>query len=133
MRLSISHLVQHAGERFGFGLVKTSNELTLPLTNLDNSASAIMIFSDDSQSAIKLSSNESINRRNKHIAITFHFLRDITQKKEVIIQHKPDPQRVADMTTTPQWRIKLEYVKGLCRLQAGMGGSRGSVGILITD
>lgn len=62
----------------------------------------------DGQSAMNLASNESTNRRNKHIDITFHYSRDVTNNVE------ENYYMVADMLTNPLGRAKLERLRKLC-------------------
>lgn len=64
----------------------------------------------DSQSAISLSGNESINRRNKHIDITYHYVRDVTDKDsgQVELEYTPTSDMVADMMNKPLGRVKFE-------------------------
>lgn len=67
-----------------------------------------------SQSAVKLASNRFINRRNKHIDITYHCVRYVVNNKRVFISYIPASEMLADMMTEPLGRIKLEYICDLC-------------------
>ena len=84
------------------------------LTNYDASK-PIEVFSD-SQSAIKLGTNESINKRNKHIDISFHYVRDTISNGKVSFGYIATAHMVADMLTKPLERIKFEQLKHLCGL-----------------
>ena len=68
----------------------------------------------DSQSAIKLAANESINRRNKHIDITYHFVRDVTSNGDVWLCYVPTSEMVADMLNKPLGRVKFEKLRSMC-------------------
>ena len=68
----------------------------------------------DSQSAMKLAANESINRRNKHIDITFHYVREVTSNGEVTLGYVPTADMVADMLNKPLGRIKFEKLRSMC-------------------
>ena len=68
----------------------------------------------DSQSAIKLAANESINRRNKHIDITYHFVRDVTSSGEVSLGYVPTSDMAADMLNKPLARLKFERFRRMC-------------------
>ena len=70
----------------------------------------------DSQSAMKLASNESINRRNKHIDITFHYVREARENGQVTLHYVPTSEMVADMLTKPLGRIKFEKLRRLSGL-----------------
>lgn len=52
--------------------------------------------------------NESINRRNKHIDITFHHTKDMVTQKEFQLEHKPTIDIVADLLTEPLICIALQ-------------------------
>jgi len=88
----------------------------LPPLHASNIPKPAMLIFSDSQSAIKLSGNGSINRRNKHIDITYHFVRDVVTRKDVFLEYKPDKDMVADMLTKPLARIKLQHLTGICGL-----------------
>ena len=68
----------------------------------------------DSQSAMKLASNESINRRNKHIDITYHYVREATSNNEVSLGYVPTGEMVADMLNKPLGRLKFQKLRNLC-------------------
>ena len=74
----------------------------------------------DNQSAIALAENEAINRRNKHIDIAFHFVRDALRRSEIVLEHQPTTDMPADMLTKPLGRILLQkFIKsvGLTMIQ----------------
>ena len=72
---------------------------------------------DDSQSANKLAANASINRRNKHIDIKYHFVRHVVEDGQVIILYYPTSNMVADMLTKPLGRIQFEKLRHLCGMR----------------
>ena len=76
-----------------------------------------IILLSDSQSGINLSKNESINRRNKHIDITYHFVRHVTDEKEVLLRYTPTSEMVADMLNKPLGRVKFEKLRKLCGMR----------------
>lgn len=77
-----------------------------------------MVVFSDSQSGIKLSQNESINRRNKHIDVTFHFVRDVVARGDVELCYKPTSEMTADLMTKPLGRVKFEYFRELCGIRS---------------
>ena len=84
------------------------------LKSLDGlSENGKLIFAD-SASAMKLSKNESINRRNKHIDVTYHFVRDCVAKSQVNLEYIPTSEMVAEMLTKPLGRVKYEYLRDKC-------------------
>ena len=62
----------------------------------------------DNQGAIALAQNESINRRNKHIDIAYHFVRDAVKRGEVVLEYVPTTAMVADVFTKPLGRVLFE-------------------------
>jgi hypothetical protein len=53
----------------------------------------------DNQAAIKLSANDSIHDRSKHINIRYHFIRDVVNKKRVRIEWIDTKNQQADILT----------------------------------
>ncbi len=82
-------------------------------TDLKN---GIMLLTD-STSAMKLSNNESINRRNKHIDINYHFVRQVTDDGQVALLYIPTSEMVADMLTKPLGRIQFQKLRHLCGMR----------------
>ena len=76
-----------------------------------------LVLLADSQSAMKLADKESINRRNKHIDIPYHFVRSVTDEGKVILRYLPNGEMVADMLNKPLGRIKLQKLRALCGLR----------------
>lgn len=66
------------------------------------------IVKEDNQSAIEMVKSKKIKRRSKHIDTKYHFVRDLYQKGQIIIQYCPTEDMIADMMTKPLNRIKLE-------------------------
>ena len=85
-------------------------------TNLSNGLRLLA----DSQSAMKLAQNESINRRNEHIDIIYHYVREVTNNGDVQLEYCPTEEMVADMLTKALERIKFVNLRELCGI-AGKG------------
>ena len=62
----------------------------------------------DNQGAMKLADNLQFHNRTKHIDIRYHFVRDTLAAGEVILQHLPTADIVADVLTKPLPRDKHE-------------------------
>ena len=77
-----------------------------------------MIIYSDSNSAIKLSENESINHRNKHIEITFHYVWDVVSRDIVYLRYVWTNEMVSDVLTKPLDRDNFEKCVKLCGLQS---------------
>lgn len=70
----------------------------------------------DNAGTIAFAQNESTNRRNKHIDITYHFVRDAVQRKLVTLYHCPTTEMPADMLTKPLGRVLFEKFVGMVGL-----------------
>lgn len=53
----------------------------------------------DNQSAIELSKNAVFHKRSKHIDISFHFTRELVEKKVITIQYLRTELMIADILT----------------------------------
>ena len=84
---------------------------------LKNDLSSGMLIWADSDSGIKLAQNESINNRNKHIDITYHFIREVVSRGEIALKYVPTSEMVADMLTKPLGRIKFEKFRSMAGLR----------------
>jgi hypothetical protein len=63
----------------------------------------------DNQSCVKLSENPVSHDRSKHVEIMFHYIRDMVQRKAVLIQYLPTNEQIADVLTKPLSKLKFEY------------------------
>lgn len=68
----------------------------------------------DSQSVINLASNQCTNRRNKHIDITFHYVRDAANNGEADVGYVATSEMDADLLTKPLGRVTFERLRTLC-------------------
>jgi hypothetical protein len=55
----------------------------------------------DNQGAIKLATNPVFQKRTKHIAVKFHYTRDLIKQGDVELSYKPTDQMIADGLTKP--------------------------------
>eukprot|EP00171_Calliarthron_tuberculosum_P009762 IDg9762t1 len=62
----------------------------------------------DNNGAISTAQNTSINQRNKHVDIQYHFVRDCVAAKKVIFEHVGTENQIADILTKPLDRVKTE-------------------------
>lgn len=58
----------------------------------------IVVFSD-SQSAIQLCKNHVFHDRTKHIDVRYHYIRDVVEKEQVLLEKIPSEVNPADMGT----------------------------------
>lgn len=66
----------------------------------------------DNSSAIQLAKNPVFHGRTKHIEIDFHFIRERTVRKDILLHHISSHHQVADLFTKPLTRDRLQYLKG---------------------
>ena len=78
----------------------------------------------DSLSAIALTKDAQFHSRSKHIDIRHHFIRDVLERKEVVLSHVPGEVNPADALTKALPRPRSE---GLLYQLKGSTGRRGVV------
>jgi hypothetical protein len=54
------------------------------------------------QSCVKISDNPVFHDKSNHIEIKYHFIRDMVQRKEVLVQYLPTDEQVVDVLTKPR-------------------------------
>ena len=67
-----------------------------------------MVIYCDNSSAIDISKNLVQHSKTKHIEITYHFIRDLVERKIVCLEYIPTEQQNADIFTKPLDRSKFE-------------------------
>ncbi len=65
----------------------------------------------DNQGAIELTKIPAINQQNKHIAIQYHYVRDLVRTGTVVQKYCPTENMVADTLTKPLDRVRFNYHK----------------------
>ena len=65
----------------------------------------------DNQSCIKLTENPVFHDRSKHIEMRYHYIRDMIQRKVLILQYVPTAEQTADIFTKPLPLIKFAYFR----------------------
>ena len=75
-------------------------------------ATATVIFCDNS-SAIALSKNFVFHKRTKHIDTEFHYIRELVNNGEIILQHCRTQEQVADIRTKPLDQKSFEFLRKL--------------------
>eukprot|EP00253_Pinus_taeda_P016845 PITA_16845 len=73
-------------------------------------AKAIVIFCDNS-SAIALSKNSVFHKRTKHIDTGFHYIRELVNNGEIILEHCSTQEQVADILTKPLDQKSFEFLR----------------------
>ena len=65
----------------------------------------------DNQSCIKLSEILVFHDRSKHIAMRYHYVRDLVQKNILSIQYVPTAEQTVDILTKPLSLTKFVYFR----------------------
>jgi hypothetical protein len=60
----------------------------------------------DNNGSIAMARNPQFHQRSKHIAIRWHFIRDLISKNTITIEECRDPEQTADILTKPLTRSK---------------------------
>lgn len=67
----------------------------------------------DNESAIKLSKNPELHKRSKHIDIRYHYIREVYERGEFILNHIMSKEMIADIFTKALVKQKFEYLRSL--------------------
>ena len=70
-----------------------------------------MVVYHDNSSAIDISKNPAQHSKTKHIEITYHFIRDVIERKVVAIEYISTECQNADIFTKPLDRSKFESLR----------------------
>ena len=62
----------------------------------------------DNMAAIALASSPAATKRSKHIAIRYHYVRDLVAAGVITIEHISTHENLADIFTKPLGRLKFE-------------------------
>ncbi len=71
----------------------------------------------DNNGAIDTAYNSSTNRRNKHIDLVYHYVRDCTADNKISIEHCETSRQPADIFTKPLDRIKFQKFRSMQGVQ----------------
>ena len=71
----------------------------------------------DNDGTIAFSHNQSINRRNKHIDIAYHFVRDAIRREVVSLEQCATSEMTADIFTKPLGRVLFQNFVGYLGLR----------------
>eukprot|EP00253_Pinus_taeda_P029545 PITA_29545 len=71
---------------------------------------ATVIFCDNS-SAIALSKNSVFHKRTKHIDTRFHYIRELVNNGEIILEHCRTQEQFADIVTKPLDQKSFEFLR----------------------
>ena len=71
-----------------------------------------MILYCDNTSAINISKNPVMHTKTKHIAIKYHYLRELVQDKEVKMEYVNTKEQIDDIFTKVLPKEAHEYLRG---------------------
>ena len=71
----------------------------------------VVIYCDNTR-AINISKNPIMHSKIKHIAIKYHFLRELVQEKEVKLEYVIQRNKIADIFTKPLPKDAFLYLIG---------------------
>ena len=71
-----------------------------------------MIIYCDNTSAINISKNPVMHAKTKHIAIKYHYVRELVEDKEVKMKYINTKEQIADIFTEPLSKDAFEYLRG---------------------
>ena len=66
----------------------------------------------DNTSAINISKNHVMHTKTKHIAIKYHYVRELVQDKEVKMEYVHTKEQIADIFTKALSKDAHEYLRG---------------------
>ena len=70
-----------------------------------------MVVYCDNSSAIDISKNPVQHSKTKHIEIRYHFIRDLVERKIVVLEYIPIERQNAGIFTKPLNRSKFETLR----------------------
>ena len=71
----------------------------------------IVIFCDNT-SAINISKNRVMHTKTKHIVIKYHFMRELVQEKEVILEYVNTKEQIVYIFTKKLPKDEFLYLRG---------------------
>ncbi len=66
----------------------------------------------DNTSAINISKNPVMHAKTKHIAIKYHYVRELVEDKQVKLEYIHTKEQIADIFTKPLPKDAYEYLRG---------------------
>ena len=86
------------------------------LKDLGVSQKQLDVYSN-SKSAIHLAKNQVFHSRTKHIDVRYHFVREILEEEEILLQKIDTKENPADMLTKVVTRAKFKHCLDLVNIQ----------------
>ena len=71
-----------------------------------------MILYCDNTSAVNISKNLVMHVKTKHIAIKYHYVKELVEDKQVKMEYIHTKEQIADIFTKPLPKDTYEYIRG---------------------
>ena len=71
-----------------------------------------MILYCDNTGAINISKNHVMHAKTKHIAIKYHYVREVVEDKQFKMEYIKSKEKVADIIKKPLPKDAFEYLRG---------------------
>ena len=72
----------------------------------------LVVICCDNTSTINISKNPVMHTKKKHIAIKYHYIRELVQDKEVKLEYVNPKEQIVDIFTKPLPKDAHEYLRG---------------------
>ena len=72
---------------------------------------AVILYCDN-KSAINISKNPVMHAKTKHIAIKYHYIRELVEDKQVKMEYINSKEQIVDIFTKPLPKDAFEYLRG---------------------
>ena len=82
------------------------------LKGMKEEITELVVLYYDNTSAIKISKNPLMHTKTKHIAIKYHYLRELVQDKEVKMEYVNTKDKIVDIFTKKLPKDSHKYLRG---------------------
>ena len=82
------------------------------LKGMKEAITKLVILYCDNTSDINISKNPMIHAKTKHIAIKYHYVRELVEDKKVMMEYIHSKEKIADIFTKPLPKDAFEYLRG---------------------
>ena len=82
------------------------------LKEMKEEITELVILYCDSISVINISKNPVMHAKTKHIAIKYHYVRELVEDKQVKMEYINTKEQTADIFTKPLPKDAFEYLRG---------------------
>lgn len=105
----VEYISQAAYTKQGQWIAQILRDLRMPKI-IDKNGLTVQMYGDN-QGALALVKNPHLHERSKHIDVSYHFIRDLAEKRKLIIDYIPTSEMTADGLTKPLQKVAFERLK----------------------